>query len=43
MAEIIYNADTIMKNGYPKIQKLGACSPQRRDDPLCVEWPTDAC
>ena len=25
MPEIIYSPDTLMKNGYPKIQKLGAC------------------
>ena len=34
MAEIIYNADTIMKNGYPKIQKLGACSPNGEMTPF---------
>ena len=34
MAEIIYNADTIMKNGYPKIQKLGACSPNGEVTPF---------
>ncbi len=27
MAEFNYDATTIMKNGYPKIRKLGACSP----------------
>lgn len=34
MSEIIYNKDTIMKNGYPKIKKLGACSPNGEMTPF---------
>lgn len=34
MAEIIYNAETQMKNGYPRIQKLGACSPNGEMTPF---------
>lgn len=34
MAEITYDAKTIMKNGYPKIKKLGACSPNGEMTPF---------
>ena len=34
MAEINYDAKTIMKNGYPKIKKLGACSPNGEMTPF---------
>lgn len=34
MAEITYDEKTIMKRGYPKIQKLGACSPNGEMTPF---------
>ncbi len=34
MAEFNYDATTVMKNGYPKIRKLGACSPNGEMTPF---------
>ncbi len=34
MAEFNYDAKTVMKNGYPKIKKLGACSPNGEMTPF---------
>ena len=34
MAEFNYDAKTVMKNGYPKIRKLGACSPNGEMTPF---------
>ncbi len=34
MPEILYDEKTLMKNGYPKIQKLGACSPNGEMTPF---------
>lgn len=34
MAEFNYDATTVMKNGYPKIRKMGACSPNGEMTPF---------
>ncbi len=34
MSEILYNKDTLMMKGYPKIKKLGACSPNGEMTPF---------
>ena len=34
MSEILYNENTLMKNGYPRIRKLGACSPNGEMTPF---------
>ncbi len=34
MSEILYNKDTLMENDYPKIKKLGACSPNGEMTPF---------